>query len=288
MFQLPDGDDAARVADWVELELCAGELSIAKSKVASLVEQSSGSEPGEAFLSDVWRHLRQRQERYSTTFYELHGSHVERRDDVHDGQRVAYETCLFFSLFGASAQHRSDPKLFERLTAEAVRNYVGGESFVFGWPVLPDIQVAIAARVQQVAIATRERFVEAPAERYKDRGVDIITWKPFEEPNLATRRTCQYVLLSQCAAGRDWRGKTRELPIKSWTQYIHWAADPCLSFAVSCVIGDDLWHDIAREVDGIVFDRIRLLNLLPEGVSDTGLGGEMLTWTLDQREEWRV
>ena len=288
MFQLPDGENAERVADWIELELCTGGARMSKSKVSSIIEQSTGSDPGEAFLSDVWRHLDERRNRYATPFFDIQGTVAESQNTVHPGARLALEACLFFSLFGASSRHRSDPKLFERLAAEAIREYVGGESFVFGWPVLPNIQIDIAKRVQQVAAATCERFAEAPGKRYKDRGVDIITWKPFAEPDATARRSCQFVLLSQCAAGHDWREKTSELPISSWTQYIHWAADPGLSFAVPCVIGDDLWHDIAREVRGILFDRIRLMNLLPTGASEPGLARELDVWTLEQRDEWEV
>ena len=281
-------ENAARVADWVELELCIDGASISRSKVASIVEQSTGAEPGEPFLSDVWRQLRQRKDRYATPFFEIRGNVAKSRDDIDAGASLVYKTCLFFSLFGASSRRRSDPKLFERLAAEAIREYVGGESFVFGWPVLPDVEADIAIRVRQVAEATRERFVEAPAARYKDRGVDIITWKPFAEPDADKRRTCQFVLLSQCAAGHDWRGKTAELPFSSWTQYIHWASDPGVGFAVPCVIDDDLWHDTAREVEGILFDRIRLVNLLPAGVSEAGLTAELEAWNLGQRDEWSV
>ena len=288
MFQFPDGEDAERVADWIELELCTGNVLISKSKVASIVEQDSGSEPSEAFLSDVWRHLRQRKDRYSNSFYDIRGTLAEASTNVDSGSRLALEVCLLFSLYGASSQHRSDPKLFERMAAEAICEYVGGESFVFGWPVLPGVETDIAKRVRQVATATRERFVESPAKRYKDRGVDIITWKPFLEPDVSTRRSCQFVLLSQCAAGGDWRDKTTELPHAAWKQYIHWAADPGKSFAVPGIIVDDLWHDIAREVDGLIFDRIRIMNLLPTGAKDPALSADLEAWVLEQHDEWEV
>jgi hypothetical protein len=134
----------------------------------------------------------------------------------------------------------------------------------------------------------QERFIEAPAIRYKDRGVDIIAWKHFEEPDHSDSRSCQFVVLSQCAAGHNWRDKTRELPMGSWVQYLHWANVPMTGFAVPCVIDDDLWHDVAREVEGLVFDRIRLVNLLPKGVQDADLKGELATWLNEQIEEHRA
>ena len=124
-----------------------------------------------------------------------------------------------------------------------------------------------------------------PEARYKDRGVDIISWMPFPEPDYDNRRSSQLVVLSQCAAGHDWRKKTRELPMAAWTQYIHWATDPMRAFAVPCVIGEDMWHDIAREVEGLVFDRIRIINQLSRGVQDAALRDALETWHASQVEE---
>ncbi len=287
MLSLHDAEDASRVADWVELELSLGVASFSKSKLTSILSAACGADVGEAFASDVWRHLRGRIARYSTDYFEIHGDLATRRDDVVNG-RLEYQICLLFSLYGASSEERSDPKLFERMTAHAIGQYVGGTSFVFGWPVLPDIQAEIGARVRQVCDSLQEKFAEAPAARYQDRGVDIISWKAFPEPSETDRRSGQLVVLSQCAAGHYWRKKTRELPLASWVQYIHWATDPIPGFAVPCVIDDDLWHDVNREVDGLVFDRVRLLNFLPEGVRDETLAKELESWQAEQVEEHRA
>jgi hypothetical protein len=202
--------------------------------------------------------------------------------------RLEYQVCLLFSLYGASSEQGSDPKLFERMAAQAIGRYVGGQTFVFGWPVLQDIQTEIGARVRQVCDLLQERFVEAPATRYKDRGVDIISWRAFPEPLDTDRRSGQLVVLSQCAAGHDWPKKTRELPFASWIQYIHWATDPIPGFAVPCVIDDNLWHEVNREVRGLVFDRVRLVNFLPDGVGDNGLRADLESWQADQLEEHRA
>lgn len=284
MLSLNDAEDASRVADWIELELSLGASSFSKSKLTSIIVGASGVEVGEAFASDVWRHLRSRIARYATDFFEMRGDLAIRRDDIVKG-RLEYQICLLFSLYGASSEQRSDPKLFERMAAHAVRRYVGGKVFVFGWPVLSDVQADIRVRVREVCDLLQERFVEAPAVRYKDRGVDVISWKAFHEPEDTDHRSGQFVLLSQCAAGHNWRKKTRELPMASWTQYIHWATDPIPGFAVPCVIDDDLWHDINREVEGLVFDRVRLLNFLPDGVEDEALSKELGLWLAEQIEE---
>ncbi len=285
MFQLPDAEAPQAVADWIELELAAGEPQLSKAKVSSIVESATGSEPGEAFLSDVWRQLEERHSRYSRRFFLCDGDLVLRSLD--QATPSEYTACLLFSLYGVSDEHRTDPKIFERVSAEAIKNYLEGRVFVFGWPVLPDIQTDIALRVKDVAAAAREKFVESPAERYKDRGVDVIAWKPFEEHSSGEHRSNQLVILAQCAAGANWRQKTGQLPFKAWTQYVHWACDPLIAFAVPRVIPEELWHDISRE-GGILFDRIRIVNLLPNGVPQEELRAEIGAWVDRELEESRI
>ena len=161
MLTLDDADDSERVADWVELELSLGEPSFSKSKVSSIVRDASGIEPSESFASDVWRHLRGRIAFYSTPYFEVRGDMVLRSEDIDEG-RLEYQVCLFFSLYGASYLTGSNPKLFERMSAEAIGRHFGGPVFVFGWPVLPDVETAIAERVKQVSELLHERFIEAP------------------------------------------------------------------------------------------------------------------------------
>jgi hypothetical protein len=286
MFELPDAETAQSVADWIELELAAGELSFSKTKVSSIIESETGSEPGEAFLSDIWRHLEERQSRYSERFFRCDGDLVVRL--LNQAPPPEYTACLLFSLYGVSEEHRTDPKIFERLSAEAIKNYLQGKAFVFGWPVLADVQADIARRVKDVSGAAREKFVEAPAARYKDRGVDVIAWKPFVEHSAGEHRSNQLVILVQCAAGADWRKKTGQLPYKSWIQYVHWACDPLQGFAVPRVIPTELWHDVSRESGGILFDRIRIVNLLSTGVSQEKLRVELDAWVTREFEESRV
>ncbi len=287
MLSLDDASKPELVADWVELELSLGEEYLSRAKTSSMVRDSSGEDPSEAFISDVWGHLRRRHGMYQEKFFQIEDDLVTRNASSVNG-RLEYEICLFFSLYGASWLTGSNPKLFERMTAEAIASHLGGQFFIFGWPVLPDVQLDIAERVKQAALLLRERFVEDPGRRYKDRGVDVICWKPFAEPDEDTRRSGQLVVLSQCAAGHDWRGKTRELPMGSWIQYIHWANEPMPAFAVPCVIIEDLWHDINREVEGLVFDRVRLVNHLSQGVQQLGLREELEIWKTEQIDEHRA
>ena len=61
-----------------------------------------------------------------------------------------------------------------------------------------------------------------------------------------------------------------------------------MGFAVPRVIPTELWHDISREAEGILFDRIRIMNLLPEGVQEVGLREEIRAWVALELEESRI
>ena len=284
MFELPEVDDAQRVADWVELALALEEReSISKAWLTSIIEQSVGEQPSENFLSDIWRVLGDRASRYCQPRFSVDSNLIRRIEST--GPIEPYVACLLFSLYSIN-QRRNDPKLFERLIAICVGEYLGGESYVFGWPVLEDIPANIESRVKDVCTKTREKFAAAPQSRYKDRGVDIISWKPFLE-NTSEHRSNQIVVLSQCAIGGDWRSKTGQIPLDAWKQYIHWANQPIKAFAVPMVIHDDLWHDISVEA-GLLFDRIRIVNYVPLTFPDIDLLDEIRVWIGSEVENARL
>ena len=87
--------------------------------------------------------------------------------------------------------------------------------------------------------------------------------------------------MAQCAAGKNWKNKTMDLPLKSWTQYLQWANDPITAFIVPCIISDGQWHEVSREA-GILIDRIRIMNLLPAVLPDASLIDDLRSWSAAQ------
>jgi hypothetical protein len=277
MILIPDPNTIGAVADWIELLLITtGEL-ISKAKLSHLIEQGSGTEPDEPFIQDIWRELTKRNGLYARHPFIIDDLTVESAGGF--SPKDPYIACLLLSLFGVQDQQTGITKLFERITARAVERYLAGEAVVFGWPVQDGSSPSIRQRVLDVSQRLAERFAEAPRESYKDRGVDVIGWKSFGE-----KRSGQLVILLQCAAGLAGRGKTTCLPLASWQQYIHWACDPIRAFAVPCIIPERDWHDISRE-GGIVFDRVRIINLLDDSSLDEELAEELRIWVETQLTE---
>lgn len=277
MIQLLDPTSAARVADWIELTVATTQEHVSKAEVGSILEGAAGSEPSEAFLTDIWRQLEYRQTLYQNPTFKV----IDRLVEPVPGTRISpeYLACLVWSMVGVQGNTQQPGKLFERITRKAVEEYLSGQAIVFGWPFEPEIEgedeeSQIKRKIRRVAEELKERFVEAPPARFNDRGVDVIGWIPFYE-----RRTGQLVLLVQCTAG-DWKSKL-PVPLDNWCQYIHWTRDPIKGFAVPSIIGDKDWHERSRE-KGIMFDRARIINLLPQDRFDPDLATEVENWVREQ------
>lgn len=284
MFELPDSSDYTLVADWVELQLTVEEDSLSRSAISSRIEHLTGN-TNENFISDVWSELKRRSKAYNPPRIQMLDDLISSVEST--GRCPIYVSCLLYSLYGVDREHRTDPKLFERLVAEAIRSYLNGEVYVFGWPVMQGQSPDIRVRIRELANNMCENFVEEPASRYKDRGVDVVGWKPFIELEDAGHRGSQIVILMQCATGANWDSKTTELPFDSWLDYIHWKSRPIKSFAVPKVIPKDRWHDISKE-GGLLFDRVRILNLLSLGVTDVSLADSLRDWANEERDNARI
>lgn len=279
MIEIPDPDSVTKVADWVELNISVANNSLSKAAVASALERVLGNEPPETFIASVWRELERRQHLYSSSLFCVEDRTVKPETNE---QPPEYLACLLLSLFGIQGDTRLPAKLFERLTCEAVRYYLSGHAAVFGWPFDPEDredeqeESQIKRKIRKLADDLGERFIEAPLSPFKkDRGIDVVGWMPFRE-----KRSGQVVILLQCAAGHNWKIK-RPVPLDAWREYIHWGCSPIIAFAVPCIVNERDWHDTSKD-NGILFDRVRIVNLLSEGIRDQTLNQDLNTWVRQQ------
>lgn len=276
MIELPDPEDIENVADWIEFIVAKSREPVSKTFVSRVIERSSGLDPQDAFLDIVWQELTYREKLYSNNFFHTQNDLVEPGANEPTSE---YLTCLFLSIYGNAGNSQVPGKLFERITCEAIERYLTGSAIVFGWPFQPvpieGNETLLAQHIMHLANDICERFVEAPKSRYKDRGIDVIGWIPHED-----RRSGQTIILLQCGAGKNWKGKN-PVPIEVWKEFIHWAHPPVYGFAIPCIVDDDVWHDISKD-KGILFDRVRLMNLLKGGINDAALNQELATWVLQQ------
>lgn len=269
MIEIPDPTSVGRVADWVELNIAVIGDSVSRTELSAAIERSTGDEPRESFIGDVWRELSNRERMYCYEAFEVTPLSID--PIVGFKPRLEYLTCLILSLYGV--HDTASPKLFERITCKAVQIYLSGEAFVLGWPIPPG--TTMEERFKTIANNLNERFAESPPTRYKDRGVDIIGWKAFQE-----NRSGQVILLLQCAAGQNWEGKV-PVPLDAWYQYIHWAFNPIAGFAIPAVISQRDWHDKLKD-KGLMLDRVRITNLLADVTYSKELNDDLNTWVTNQ------
>lgn len=269
-YNIPDATSKDVVADWVEFYVTYLKNSISKTQLSSYVQASIGSDPDDAFIDSVWNILRERVVLYGRT----PPIQVESRvinNLVNWQECPEYLACLIYALEGnpntPSASASEAGKYFERISNEAVKNYLNGKSIIYGFPT--------DQGVEEIANdLLKEKFSHLPPSYRKDRNLDIVAWKDWGDD-----RSSQIILLVQCAAGGNWKTKLKELNLKAWEKYINFSAAPMKGFSVPVIISDreDL-NEISTDA-GVFIDRPRLYRQT-YGItfSDAALRSTLETW----------
>lgn len=267
-YDIESPNDINHVADWVELYIAYSKESISKADLSSYIEGAHGIEPSEDLINSIWTELEERGRLYGENSpIKVDRRIVEPNFDWVDFPH--YMAFLIYSLEGnpyvtSETTANAGGKLFERLSLVAIKEYMNGEAVIYGFPKEQSIQ-EIAENL------LHERFNYTPPSYRKDRNLDIIAWKPFEDS-----RNSQIILLIQCASGRNWRSKLNELSLTAWSTYINFAAVPIRGFCAPISISD---RERLRELSfdsGVFFDRTRLFKYSSKVPSD--LRQEALEW----------
>lgn len=254
------------VADWVEFYVCATKSNLSKSELLSYIENSSGSEPDATFIDDIWQELELRLSLYGNENppYEVDVREIISLIDWENNPE--YLVCVILSIDGNSIDSASTGKLFERLSCKAVKKYFNGEAVIYGFPKKQTLQ--------EITSLMNETFSFNPSSNFKDRGVDIICWKPFGD-----KRKSQISAIIQCAAGHNWKGKLLSIPVDAWRQYILWSGSlPIKGFTTPTIIDEAVFHDVVTD-SGLMFDRPRLYrNFQHENNDDADLQNDLINW----------
>lgn len=265
-MQIGNAESIADVADWVEFYICVSEDNrLSKSELASLIEDSSGSEPTSSFLDDIWNELDRRLILYGDIPpFDLAYREVISTLDWKDIPE--YLTCIILSIDGNSVETVKTGKLFERLSCKAVKEYFKGDAIIYGFPSKQGIE--------DISNMMNETFNLNPSSNFKDRGVDIICWKSFGD-----YRKSQLAAIIQCAAGHNWSKKLLSIPLNAWKQYMLWSDTlPIKGFTTPIVVEEKSFFDIVTDA-GLMFDRPRLYrNIQHSADIDSLLRNDLITW----------
>lgn len=262
-------DDLPRVADWVELNVVFKNESLSKAKLIALLNENGLEKDEDALFDSIIQEIERRQKLYGVDPpYEVVNNVIKPLKDWKDC--AEYVLCLWFSYQGAENAHEGT-RLFERVSGEAVKSYLHGECSVFGFPAA----LSLKDSVDNIATCLFEDRGSDPNPQDKDRGVDIVAWKPFGDG-----RSGQVILLVQCAAGRRWRVK-KQIPLQQWSQFIHWNFSiPVPSITITEVMDSADWKKQINDF-GVIFDRARIFRNLYQngpGTVDPDLHDEVIDW----------
>ena len=172
--------------------------------------------------------------------------------------------------------------LFERLSAATLVSYLGGgdsaRSYDFGFPRRNNpssFKDAVDDLCQQMGEGAGHRADQTNLSATKDAKLDLVVWLPFGDG-----RPNQLSVFGQCATGRNWESKIRELqPIAFCKQWFREqpAMNPELAFFVPRHIKERQWSAAANDDRLLLFDRLRIAHLLSN--VDQELADKCAEWT---------
>jgi hypothetical protein len=177
--------------------------------------------------------------------------------------------CLADSL--SAAPYDQLPQLFEELSILAGRSFLGSNTngYRSGWPRPQGEALRLRAIIAHIKEITGnhcgewywrpgEELPDDPTSRnVKDGGLDVVIWRSWQDG-----RTGQLYLLGQCACGKDWIDKFKDLDIgalKRWADLTH--VEPIRGFFTPRYAVKSLLSEASKEA-GLVFDRVRMVQSL--------------------------
>lgn len=276
-----------RLADWVEYcALTAPRRSVSRAELIEDLRISGSvdaqSEPDrdvelEVVADDVFNEL---DDRLKSTGgddgaypFNLTGNTLDLKTD---GESSTYAFQIFVAFWSNENDHRfkQGVKVFEDLSAQAARQYLGGSdvarSIVFGFPRQLEPAGFAAAldrlcgEIGEGGGANRSRLKIGDQ---KDAKLDVVAWRDFLDERLG-----KLIAFGQCAAGNNWRSKTSELgsTIDWWTRWVvdRPGAWPIKMFFVPHRVPRRDWFDV-NTTAGILFDRCRISVLAARGDPET-------------------
>ena len=180
---------------------------------------------------------------------------------------------------GKIANDLDGTELFEQLCATVVKNYFGpnSKSFVFGTGAVEN--KPFHAKVQDFLDTIHEgkyifRKPDGDVGQQKDGKIDVVIFIPFADNNKG-----QFMGFGQCKTGTNWKASISQLIPSAFSEsFIQppLAFIPITLFFVSESFTDK-WEELTRLSRGIIFDRNRIMEYIPDNI-DAELLNKIRRW----------
>lgn len=191
-----------------------------------------------------------------------------------------YSFCLVLSLipvydWWTESGYSEQGELFEILTLASIQTqFSDWQVWRTGWSRTTPV------RLRDVAVQIVELLNEplGDVDTWKDNkemGLDLLLFRPFQDD-----RNGIPVVMVQCASGRNWNEKLGTPNLRKWRDVIRFRNHLAKAFSMPFCLDRDEFVRTCVEVDGIVFDRYRLLSagsINPRWVPEM-LREPLLTW----------
>lgn len=234
-----------------------------KSHIASLPFKKFENERiVDATVDSVWQEMLTREGLYGENPpFKVGDMEISRSINWED--RPEYLLCVILSIFGNRYETVDTGKLFEILSNEAIKLFIGGDAVIYGHPR--------NLSLRKIAKIMNEDFVKRPQSNQGDQKLDLIAWKPFKDirPN-------KLVILIQCAGGHNWKEKLNKLPYQLWCRYVHWGCNPLKGFTTPVIIPQPIFNNSPDA--GLLIDRPRIYNCISQNALDTRLKNKIIRW----------
>ena len=254
---------SGREIEWLELNLLKNNRSLSKSLIGNL----SGEE--ETIVNEWISILESRVNLYKKPIYTITNGII--KPNYSWKEIPEYFLCLYYSFNGAN-DHSGGTGLFEKISAQALKNFLNGEVFILGFPSSKTFNEYL----DEIGNLCFEDRILPAHYSYKDDGVDVVGYKSFQD----NRSSNLYVLL-QCAAGKHWTAK-KAIVMNRWLKYFKWYSDNLIqSISTVDFVENEKWEKHSSSF-GMLIDRLRIYNFLYEKTVDANLRLEVTNWCNDK------
>jgi len=263
LLKIPPKFTALDVVDWVEISLLFGrESTLSKAHIKDILEESPKIESAETLITNIWQEIISRHIIAPIKYpVKISSTRIERTKSWK--QAFCYSFLLLLSghkfvpeIRIPDAEWSETAKLFEMLTFKALEAHFGN-ALVVGWPRSDSSIASFKVCLTQIC----ENINEEPCIEHtidpnvKDEKLDVIAWRTIDN------RSGKIIILVNCAAGKNWHDKRRELSRSVWRDYISFPFQPLKAFAFPYV-ENSKWRKTSLEA-GLLLDRLRLTKLIP-------------------------
>lgn len=276
-------DDISEIADFLEIKCLFSEegiFSIESAKNALSVESDElhfegiDDDDDRTYnrLMEVFAELKQRKNDCNDFYpFIINNDLISFNNDCKEEIAQIYKYLLFATranmkndrLFG---EGKDATLIFEILSQYICKSYFGNKSIsmVFGTATEMTFKDKVKELIKQLNYKSEVKEPVGSNGKRKDGKLDVIVWNPFKD-----KRDSMLIGMAQCKTGTHWDDTLTQLqPSNFFRNYMYYSpiAEPVrLFFITESLAVSEQWEERARNA-GILFDRQRIMSLLPQEI----------------------